>query len=165
MANKNPKNLELSEKQEVFIAAFLKDFNTRKAATVAGYKFPDQEGWRLLKNPKVRERINEHLEAIKQEGLGSKAYRLRVLNQMFDKVLDVVEEEGVYQKAFTQQGKEYPRFANDVLSELRAIMEQAAKEVGDRDKRIQLEADVSVSNEPSQSAIDRLQALINSQGE
>lgn len=159
------KREELSEKQEAFVAAFIKDFNGTKAAEIAGYAFPAVEASRLLTNPKIKKRIQEHTETIRASGIASKTWRLKKLNEVIDKVLDVVEEDGVFQPAYTNQGKEYKKFSSEVLSELRSLMEQAAKEVGDRDKRIQLEADVNVSSEPSQSAIDRLQALIDSSSE
>lgn len=159
------KREELSEKQEAFVAAFIKDFNGTKAATEAGYAFPAVEASRLLRLPKIKKRIEEHTEVLRASGIASKTWRIKKLQEVTDKVLDVIEEDGVFQPAYTNQGKEYKKFSNDVLAELRSLMEQAAKEVGDRDKRIQLDADVNVSSEPSESVFDRFQALIDTQGE
>lgn len=58
---------ELTEKQRVFVAEFMKDKNSTQAAIRAGYspKSAEVTGSRLLSNAKVRSAIDEQLE--KQE--------------------------------------------------------------------------------------------------
>ena len=54
----------LKDKREAFVLAYIGParFNATAAARAAGYAVPEVEGARLLKNARVRARIDEHLD-------------------------------------------------------------------------------------------------------
>lgn len=157
--SKDQESRKFTEKQEAFVAAYIGEanYNATKAARIAGYALPKQSGTECLANPIIKARIREHLDSITDQGIANRAVRVAKLNDLYSKIEDLVEKEGIHQEAYTNQGRQYKTFAKEVLSEMRAIMEQAAKEVGDRDKRIQLEADIKVD---ATSAKDALLDLI-----
>lgn len=65
-ASTTEKRRKLSDKQELFISAYLGEcrLNATKAAERAGYSKARQSGSENLSNPDIRARINEHLEAV-----------------------------------------------------------------------------------------------------
>lgn len=61
---------ELKPNQEAFVLEYLKDFNARRAAEVAGYAHPSQQGPRMVKNsPAIRKAIKEAMSE-RNERLG-----------------------------------------------------------------------------------------------
>lgn len=55
-----------AHKRKLFIEAYLGDArgNGTKAARIAGYEFPSEEAYRLLRNAQVRARIDERLAEV-----------------------------------------------------------------------------------------------------
>jgi len=156
-------NDKLTERQEAFIAAYIGEahFNATKAAEIAGYSIPRASGTETLQNPVVKRRINEHLEGIRSEGLGNKAVRVAALNSLYEDLRfvqeararrakqriddgEVIPEEaasGLIVETVKQAGKfETTEWALDKswVDSGTKVLEQIAKEVGDRDKKIEL---------------------------
>lgn len=150
---------KLTKKQEAFIAAFLKTFNASEAARQANYASPQASGTENLANPLIKARINEHLGAIREEGIGNRVNRLAQLNSLNDdllaiqtaraneartrladgEVLPAGAETGLLVETKKQIGKVTEvvwNIDNTLVRERSNILEQAAKEVGDRDKRL-----------------------------
>ena len=154
---------QLSEKQRAFVVAYLKSFHGTRAAEAAGYAYPAVEASRLLTSPKIKERINQHLDSIREEGIGNRANRLAQLSSLNDDLMviqnaraqeaiariDAGEElpAGVETGLLEETTKQFGTGANatvekvwsidkTLVGERQKLLEQAAREVGDRDKRI-----------------------------
>ena len=155
----------LTLKQRKFIAAYLEHFNGKEAAISAGYASPKQEAYRLLENPHIKQIINDELDAIREKNIGSKAVRLAKLNAMEEdlsslqlaraeemrqrkangEVLPPGADSGLLLQTKKTFGSGKSAIVEDVweidrvmIQERQKIMEQAARETGDRDKRIEL---------------------------
>lgn len=61
-----PSRKELAERRKLFVEYYLGDArgNGTKAARLAGYEYPSEEAYRLLRNAQVRARIDERLAEI-----------------------------------------------------------------------------------------------------
>lgn len=61
-----PTRKELAEKRKLFVEFYLgvARGNGTKAARMAGYAFPAEEAYQLLRNPQVRARIDERLATV-----------------------------------------------------------------------------------------------------
>lgn len=61
-----PTRKELAERRKLFVDFYLGDArgNGTKAAKMAGYEFPAEEAYRLLRNAQVRARIDERLATV-----------------------------------------------------------------------------------------------------
>lgn len=158
---------ELTDKQTAFVAAYLGDarFNGAEAARIAGYSQARQSASENLSNPDIRAEINKHLESIRAEGIGNKAVRLAELNELNDSLKFIQNTRAQEAKDRYEQGEDVPEGAesglmvevtkqvgtgnNAVITKewqidktlidgRTKVLEQAAKEVGDRDKKIEL---------------------------
>jgi phage terminase small subunit len=153
------KDKKLTSKQEKFVAAFLKSFNATEAARIAGYAHARQAGAECMAKPDIKARINEHLDQIRDDGIGNRANRLAQLNSLNDdlmsiqtaraqeaqerldngEVLPAGSETGLLIETKKQIGKVTEVVWNidtTLVKERQSILEQAAREVGDRDKRL-----------------------------
>lgn len=156
---------ELSPKQEAFVLAYLRSFNGSEAAREAGYAHAGPEATRLLKNPKVKARIHEHLDAIRETGIANKAVRIAELNNLYQDLQFIknsrIKEaklryengedipEGAESGLLVEQTKQVGTGNNAVITQEWSFderlfnafvkaQEQAAKEVGDRTKQIEI---------------------------
>lgn len=154
---------KLTKKQECFIAEYLKDFNATRAARAANYSKPEQSGYENLQKPEIKAAINAHLDRIREEGIGNRAVRLAQLNDLNEKLLAVEHARaqeahdridagealpaGAETGLFVETKKTFgtgPRATVEVVwgidstlvKERQSVLEQAAREVGDRDKRL-----------------------------
>ncbi|MEK4193267.1 MULTISPECIES: terminase small subunit [Paenibacillus] len=85
---------KLTEKEEIFILEYLRDFNATRAAMAAGYskKTAYVIGWENLRKPKVQAKIAEHKEAVTSElGLSVQRVIAEYLKIAFADTSDYVE--------------------------------------------------------------------------
>ena len=55
---------KLTDKQKVWLEAYLRTWNATEAARIAGYKHPRQMGYENLSKPYIREEINRRISEI-----------------------------------------------------------------------------------------------------
>lgn len=146
---------QLTAKQEAFVAAYLGSarMNATKAAKEAGYSenTANEQGARLLANASVQARIQEWREEIKRSAIADASYRVGVLNDLEAKLHGVMAsraetyadsdviggETGLVVRRYKMVGsgegaqlvEEY-EVDTATIKELRAVHEQAAKELG-----------------------------------
>lgn len=85
---------KLTEKEEIFILEYLRDFNATRAAMAAGYskKTAYVIGWENLRKPKIQAKIVEHKEAVTAElGLSVQRVIAEYLKMAFADTSDYVE--------------------------------------------------------------------------
>lgn len=67
------KNPELTEKQRLFVAEYLTDFNATRAylkAYKCTYETAMVEGWKSLRNPKIQSELKKQTEAVFDSTIG-----------------------------------------------------------------------------------------------
>lgn len=77
----------MTNKQELFILEYQKDFNATRAATAVGYspKTAYSQGQRLLKDPEIRNALEADLTARKSELIATREQRQRLWTEiMYD---------------------------------------------------------------------------------
>ncbi len=155
----------LTDKQEAFVIAYIgkASFNATEAARIAGYASPRQSGTENLANPSIKARINQHLDTIREEGIGNRAVRLSQLADLNDDLMAIQRARAVEARRKIEAGEEVPAGAETglleevskqigtgrnatiekvwqidktLVQERQRVLEQAAKETGDRDKRL-----------------------------
>lgn len=158
---------KLTERQEAFVIAYIGDakFNGAEAARIAGYSQPRQSASENMSNPDIKRRINQHLESIRSEGIGNKAVRLAELNDLNDSLKFIQSVRAQEAKNRYDAGEDIPESAESglmveqtktigngpnkvetkewvldktLIDGRTKVLEQAAREVGDRDKKIEL---------------------------
>jgi hypothetical protein len=89
--------MTLSDKQLAFVSAYLGDAerNATKAARIAGYKHPNQQGPRLLVNVGVVKAIEEWREEVKQEAITQQVYRIARLADIEARYVQLIQERAV----------------------------------------------------------------------
>lgn len=90
--------MTLNPKQQVFVAAYIGEAkeNATEAARIAGYLQPMQQGSRLLRNVEIRAAIDEHLAAVKAQGIALKQNRIDALvrrQQLLERIISERAEE------------------------------------------------------------------------
>ncbi len=159
------KEKKLTDRQERFVLAYIGEanFNATEAARIAGYSSPRASGTENLANPVIRARINQHLDRIREEGIGHRAVRLSQLADLNDDLIAIQRARAEEAKAKIAAGEELPAGAETglleevvkqigtgrnatvervwqidktLVKERQAVLEQAAREAGDRDKRL-----------------------------
>lgn len=149
----------LTTKQQAFVNAYLKSFNATGAAREAGYKQPEASGYENINKPEIKAAINERLDQIREEGLARREARLATLYDLHDdlttiqraraqearervedgEALPAGSETGLLIESKKQVGKYTETVWNidtTLVKERQNILEQVAKEVGHRDKRL-----------------------------
>lgn len=153
----------LTTKREAFIAAYVQTFNATAAAKEAGYASPAAEGHRLLKDAEIKARVNAHLDAIRQEGIGQRAVRIAALNDLYDDLRTVQRTRGEEARQRGERGDNVPHGAEtgllvetkkqigtgpnaivetewsldkSLVKSIHDNLEQVARETGDRDRRL-----------------------------
>jgi hypothetical protein len=146
---------KLKPQYEIFVSAYLGKCrrNATAAAIEAGYspKTAYSQGSRLLKTVEVQQAIQAWRDEAKQSAITDMAHRLKVLDTIEQKILDVIEDRAsaydnsempgghtgivVRQYKMVGSGRDaelVEEYAVDTatLRELRATHEQAAKELG-----------------------------------
>ena|SRR5690606_1966204 len=160
-------SVKLTDKQERFVLAYIGEanWNSTKAAEIAGYSIPHQSGYENMKNPEIKARINQLLESVRVEGLGNKAVRIAELAAIHEDLKFIKEARTKEAKLRYENGEDIPESAESGLmvetvkqvgtghnavtttewsldkswvDSSTKVLEQIAREVGDRDKKIEL---------------------------
>lgn len=83
----------LTDKQRAFVSYYLGEarMNATKAAAMAGYRVPRQEGARLLANAVIQAEIEATLAELRAEGIANKANRIRDYDELRRRIWLVIE--------------------------------------------------------------------------
>lgn len=158
----------LTPKQEAFVAAYLGDcrFNATKAAIAAGYSPHTAAfiGAENLKKPQIQTAIQAWRDLVKSRGIATLEYRLNRLDELERTYFDLIEARKkaysgseviggdtglvVVQKKSIGSGPsayEVEEYVADVAvtKEIRAIYEDAAKEMGQRVEKSETKHDAT----------------------
>lgn len=153
----------LTEKQLAFIAYYCGEanFNATKAAQMAGYSSARASGTENLANPRIKQRINDHLDEIRQHGYANKAVRIAELNSLYEDLKYVQKSRAREAKRRYDDGEDIPEeaYSGVIVETVKTVgqttthewsfdkawhdsalktLDQIAKEVGDRDKKIEM---------------------------
>jgi hypothetical protein len=84
----------LSAKQQAFVSYYLGEarMNATKAAAMAGYKTPRQEGARLLSNAVIKAEIEAVLGELRSEGIANKQNRLNDYEEIRRRLWQIADE-------------------------------------------------------------------------
>lgn len=162
-ANSETKSKQLNPKQLAFLAAYLGScrFHVTNAAIAAGYspKTAYSQGSDLLKKPEMQEAIHAWRDAVKGRGVANLEYRLARLDELERRYWEVIEaraadvggdpkasggKTGLIVKQHRIVGvggdtKVLTEYVADttVTKEIRAIYDDAAKELGERVEKVE----------------------------
>lgn len=179
---------KLTTKQQLFIENYIANgFNSYKAARDAGYKQP-QSGQENLRNPLIQQAITQHLDKLKSEGILVKEQRVAELARLDQDLAAIQFERAQAAKAAKERGEDVPPGAETglltitrkvgpkgvveewvvdkaLIQERRALMEQAAKELGEHNERIQLmgRLDLKTIDEAHTKLLERVDAVATRQ--
>lgn len=110
--------MSLTPRQDRFVEEYLVDLNATQAAIRSGYsvKTADQQGPRLLANPKIAARIQELMEGRSKRTEITADYVLTTIRETVDRcrqVAPVLDRKGKQVYVETPDGAEVPAFAFD----------------------------------------------------
>src|SRR4051794_23424083 len=88
-----PTTKSLSDRQEAFLAAYLGDAgrNATKAAELAGYRHPMQQGHRLLRNAEIQQAIQAWRDDLKNFAITSMTRRLEGIDGLRLKLFALID--------------------------------------------------------------------------
>lgn len=162
---------KLNARQLAFVSAYLGDarFNATKAALSAGYseKTAYSIGARLLKDVEIQEAIQAWRDLVKSRGIATLEYRLNRLDDMEQRCWRIVAERGealgddarasggasgfIVKQHKIIGGGENAQFVTEYVfdgglsKEIRAIYDDAAKEMGQRIEKSETKLDATES--------------------
>ncbi len=98
-SSKSPSNAStkksLTEKQGRFVEGVLRHGNAHKAASEAGYARPDPQAYEILRNPKIRERIEaRRRELVRAAQVQTDEIIGTLVSHMRADITDLIDEEG-----------------------------------------------------------------------
>jgi phage terminase small subunit len=165
----------LTDKQLAFVAAYIGRArqNATEAARIAGYspKTAYSIANENLNKPEIAEAIQKWRDSVKQQGIASLEYRITQLDLLEQKYFDLIEARSdehadvpggatgllVRQIKLSPNGIEVEEYVADtaVTKEIRAIYDDAAKEMGHRATKSETRLS-DANGEPFKLVIDRV---------
>lgn len=156
---------DLNARQLAFVQAYLNDArgNATRAAEMAGYAHPGKQVSRLLENVGIKAEIDAWRERVRADGIANIEYRIARLRDLEQKYWDLIDARaadladetagggtGLLVRQYKQVGsgpdaRLVTEYVADTATtkELRALYDDAAKELGHRADNLNLDASES----------------------